>query len=122
MIEVLRRPVDSALGPGIRVVDQLPGDRRASFAVAVPQRHAQRHHDQVGLLGRGDMPGHDPLGEDVDDEGDVDEPGPRTDVGEVGDPGPVGRCGEVPVQQVTGPLAVLGRDRGPHALVAAHPR
>src|SRR5450759_1357081 len=65
---------------------------------------------------------NDPLGEHVHDERDVAEPGPRPDICEVGDPDPVRRrrC-EVPVQQVAGPHAVLGRDRGPGALVAAHP-
>jgi hypothetical protein len=32
------------------------------------------------VLGRGGVPGHDPLGVDVDDERDVDEPGPGSAV------------------------------------------
>lgn len=99
-----------------------PGSTGAPLAVPVPQRDAQRRQHQRGaLVGRG-VPAHDPLGEDVEDEGDVDEPGPGPAVGEVSDPtGVGGRCGEVPVQQVPGPLTVLGWDGGPHRLAAADP-
>ena len=68
------------------------------------------------------MPGNDSLGEDVDDERDIDPSGPSPAIGEVGDPGAVGSLGgEVTVKQVTGPFAVLGRDRGPDGLVPADP-
>jgi hypothetical protein len=108
--------------PGVGVTDQLPGHDRAAVAVALPQRHPQWDHHQVGVLGARGVPGHDALGEHVDDEGDVDEPDPRAAVGEVSDPHTVGgRAGEVPVEQVTGPLAVGSRDRGARRLAAAHP-
>jgi hypothetical protein len=68
------------------------------------------------------VPGDDLLGEHVDDERDVGEPGPGPAVGEVHDPRPVrGGGGEVAVQQVTGALAVLARDRGPDPLGTADP-
>ena len=57
-----------------------------AVSVAVPQRDPQRGEHQVGApVGRG-LPAHDALGEDVDDEGHVDEPGPGPAVGEVRDP------------------------------------
>jgi hypothetical protein len=47
-------------------------------------------------------------GEHVDDERDVDEPGPRPHIGEVGDPHQVERqCGEVAIEQVPGTGPVL---------------
>jgi hypothetical protein len=89
-------------------MDELTGDRGASFATTLPQRHPQRDHHQVSLLGRGGVPSHNPLDVDVDDERDVGEPGPRPDISEVGDPGAVGRgSGEIAVEQVTGPIPSL---------------
>jgi len=91
------------------VADQFAGHGRLSFASALPYRHSQRRHHQVGVFGRGDVPGHDPLSEHVDDERDVDEPGPGEAVGEVGNPDAIAcHGGEVAVQQVTGSLTVLG--------------
>jgi len=109
------------LRPGIGVADQAARLDGVAFTVALPQRHAQRRHDQIGRLGRGRVPGHDPLGEHVQDEGDVDEPGPCPHVGEVHHPGPV-RCvgGAVAVEQVARPPPVGGWDRGAHALGANH--
>ena len=52
------------------------------------------------------------MGEHIDDEHQVDEPDPGPHIGEIGDPHPVWCGGEVLVEQVTGPFAVLGRDRG----------
>ena len=65
---------------------QLAGLDGVAVPVAVPQRDPQRGQHQVGALVGGGVPGDDPLGEHVDDEGDVDEPGPGPAVGEVGDP------------------------------------
>ena len=59
------------------------------------------------------MPAHDPLGEHIQDERDVNEPRPRSDIREIGDPDAVGsRSGEVAIQQVTGSLPVRTGDRG----------
>ena len=55
-------------------MDQFPPPGGMAFAGTLPQRHPQRNHHQVGLLGRGRVPGHDPLGVDVDDERDVANP------------------------------------------------
>jgi hypothetical protein len=47
-------------------------------------------------------PTHDPPCEHVDDERDVDEPGPSRDIGEVRDPEPIGRWrAELPVNMIT---------------------
>src|SRR5215218_979811 len=105
---------------GIGVMDQLPGLGRAALAAALPQRHPQRcHHQFGGLAGRG-MPGHDLLGEHVDDEGDIAEPSPAPHIGEIGHPDPV-RClgGEITIQQILSSCAVLGRDRGAYPLTTA---
>jgi hypothetical protein len=51
-----------------------PGSTGIPLPVPVPQRDPQWCQDQVGDFGGGGMPAHDPLGEHVDDEGDVDEP------------------------------------------------
>ena len=111
------------LAAGVGVMDQLPVRDRMPLASTLPHRHPQRrHHELYVLTGRG-VPGHDPLGVDVEDERDIDPPGPRSDIGEVGDPDPVRpRSGEVAVQQVPGAFAVLRGDRGPQLLVAAHAR
>ena len=114
--------IAGVLRPGVGVVQQLAGLDRDALPVPVPQRDPQRGQDQVGDLGARGLPAHDPLGVDVDDERHVDEPGPGPAVGEVRDPTLVG-CwrGEVAVQQVPGPVPVLGRDRGPDSSAAADP-
>jgi hypothetical protein len=61
---------------GVVVVDQLAGSHWMSGAVSVLQRDPQRDENQIGAFVGGDMPGHDPLGEQVDDEGDVAKSGP----------------------------------------------
>ena len=108
--------------PAVAVVDETAGGDRQALTAAVPQCDPQRDQDEVGApVGRG-VPAHDLVGEHLDDEGDVDEPGPGSAVGEVGHPTGVGcRCGEVPVQQVAGAVAVLAADGGPHPLPAADP-
>jgi hypothetical protein len=104
VIEVLRQPIESALTAGVVVVDELAGGHRVSVVVALPGRHPDWDQDEVGDLGGRGVPGHDLLGVAVDDERDIDEPGPGPDVGEVRDPDPVrlGR-GERAVEQVPGP-------------------
>src|SRR5690606_12225363 len=109
------------LAAGIGVVEQLAGLHGVALTVAVPQRDPQRGEDKVGAFVAGGVPADDALGEDIDDEGDVDEPGPGPAVGEVCDPAGVGcRCGEVTVDQVLGTMSVLGRDGGAHPLAASH--
>src|SRR5665647_2663550 len=119
-IKVLRRPVESALGTGITVVDQpahvVPG------AAAVPQRHVQGVQRQVGLHGPRGPPPDDHPGEHVDRERDVDEPRPGRDVGEVDHPQLVrgGRC-ELASDQVSGPDSSRVGDGGADPAAAAHP-
>ena len=110
-------PDRRVLTAGVGVADQLPGHDRVPVAVALPQRHPQGDHHKVGVLAGRRMPAHDPLGEHVDDERHIRPADPRADVGEVHHPRLVrGLSGEVAVEQVTGPPAVRGRDRGPDPL------
>jgi hypothetical protein len=98
-VEVLQRPVESTLRPGIGVVDQLAAGDGVALLPAGPGGHAQREQDQLGRAGAHRVPAHDALGVDVHDERDVDHRGPGPHVGEVGNPDPVGRWrGEVAVQ------------------------
>ena len=67
-------PDGCVLAPGIGVVQQLTRLDQTPLPVPVPQRDPQWCQDHVGDFGGGGMPAHGPLGEHVDDEGDVDEP------------------------------------------------
>lgn len=76
-------------------------------------------------MGGGGRPGKNPPGEQIDHERDIGEPCPSRHVREVCDPDLV-RCigAEVTVQQVLGPVPILGPDRGggpPTAHQAVHP-
>lgn len=64
-------------------MDELSGADGAALPVAFPQRHPQRNHHQLDMLGGLRMPGHDALGEHVEDERDIHPPRPRSDVCEV---------------------------------------
>lgn len=77
------------LASGVAVVDELAGCGGMTFVTALPHGHPQRDHHQIGGLGGGRVPGHDPLSEHVDDEGHVDKTRPGPHVSEVGDPYPV---------------------------------
>ena len=97
------------MAAGVVVMDQLAGVDGVALSMAIPERDPQRGEDQVGAFVGGNVPGDDALGEHIDDEGDVAEPGPGTRVGEVGDPNPVGRLGpELALEQVAGAIGVLG--------------
>ena len=88
-VEVLGEPQIVYCDPASEWCSSCRADRVA-LAVAVPHRDPQRGQHQVGVLGGRGVPADDPLGEDVDDERDVDEPGPGPAVGEVRDPGGLG--------------------------------
>ena len=121
--EMIGQPNRRVLRSGIAVMDQLAGDCGMPLSTSFPQRHPQRDHDQVRFLGCRGVPSDDPLGEYVDDERDINPPGPGPHRGEIGDPNPVrGRRGEVTVEQIVSAFAILGRDRGPDALIAADTR
>lgn len=68
------------------------------------------------------VPAHQALSVDVDHENDVAEPRPGAELGQVGDPAAVRRRGgEIAVQQVRSPTAVLGKNSGPDASTTADP-
>ena len=81
--QVFGEPDRGVLGCRRRSGGSARAGRRVALAVTLPQRHPQRGHHQVGGLAGGGVPGHDPLGEHVEDERDVDQAGVRADVGEV---------------------------------------
>ena len=86
---MLRRLLESALAAGVVVMHQLAGLNGVAIAVPIPQRDPQRGEDQVGALVGGGVPGHDALGEHIDDEGDVAEPA-QVAISEVGHPDRLG--------------------------------
>lgn len=81
--EVVGERDRGVLRPGVGVADQPVPLDGASFTVALPQGHPHRYVDQLDGLAGGRVPSDDALGEDVQDEGHVDEPDPGTDIGEV---------------------------------------
>lgn len=116
---MLRRPVESALRPGIGVMYQLALPIGVLVAITLPQGHLESVQDEPCLLRGGSGPADDTAGEGVHDESDVDDAGERGDVGEVGDPATVrGRGDEVTVHEVRGPLRVRVGNRGDHPLAA----
>jgi hypothetical protein len=86
MIEVLRRPIESALHAPVGVVDQV----REGLVLAGPDGHLQGVESEIGLEVGADAPAHDHSGEHVGDEGDIGEAGPGGHVGDVGHPQLVG--------------------------------
>jgi hypothetical protein len=116
---VLRGSIESALTARVAVVNYSALDRPAGL-VAPPQRHPQACLHEAGVFHSRCLPADDRPGEEVDSEGDIDEPGPGGDIGEVGDPTVIGSRGrELAVQQVSGTRAVLGGDRR-HCFAPAH--
>src|ERR1039458_1297991 len=100
IIEVLRRPLESALTAGVRVTDEAV-ERRMSPG---PCGHVQGVDHQSGGHRAGGLPSDEAPRVDVDDEGHVDDPRPRRAVGEVGHPQGVGARGrEVSIDEVRRP-------------------
>jgi hypothetical protein len=97
VIEVLRRPVESALRPVVGVTDRgvvLGGS-------APPERHLEGIDDELGPDVIGDRPADDASAEGVEDDGDVDLAGVGGVLGDVGDPQLVGLVdGELAVHQI----------------------
>jgi len=88
-------------------------------AATGPDRHLRGVEDQIGGHCGGCPPADDAAGEDVEDEGHVDDTSEGGHVGEVGHPQLIrsGR-GEIPVDQISRPLVMLGGDRGADLLPA----
>ena len=93
-VEVLRRPLDSAL----RAVVAVDHD---TFGLAVLDRHAEGVDDEVRRLGRVDRPADDPAGEGVEHDRAVHLALAGAVLGDVGQPQPV-RLGpsEVTVHEI----------------------
>jgi hypothetical protein len=114
MVEVLRRPIESALPAPVGVVDE-----PVQGGVAAPDGHLQCVQGQVGAQVAGQPPADQQAGVAVDDEGGVAEARPGADVGQVGDPQLVGAGGgELPVDQVGRPLGLRIADGGALGLAA----
>lgn len=99
-----RGPLEPALGPGVGVLEQA-GEVGDTLLAAGPDGVLEGVQDQVGGHPRGGTPAHDPAGEDVEVERDVEGAGPGRDVGEVGHPELVGGAAgpELRVHQVGRP-------------------
>ena len=96
MIEVLRRPVESALDAVVGVDDQ------AGIRVAVADGHVERVRDQRRGLGGVDRPADDAPGVGVQDDGAVHLALAGAVFGDVGDPQLVASVAvEHPMHQVT---------------------
>ena len=103
MIEVLRRPVESALNSAVGVVDQ--SGHVLAGALPFPQAHVQCVESEIGAHAPGDLPAHDTAAEHVQDERGVDPAGVGANVGQIRDPELVRRGRfEAPLHQVQRPL------------------
>jgi len=106
IIEVLRRPLESALTSLIRVVDD------DTIRTLAGDGHLEGSGDELGVLVGRHRPAHDPPGEDIEDDRQEQEARPRGDVGDVGHPPlPRSRGGEVTFHEIrggTGPLVAAG--------------
>lgn len=102
---MLRRPVESALGSFVAVVDQA-GDVLTD-APPGPQAHVEGIRCQVGAQRRGHLPADDHLAENVQNESNVGPARVRPYVGQIGHPQLV-RCArdELPLDLVLGPLGL----------------
>src|SRR6478752_6033084 len=79
---VLRRPVESALTSGVRMMDRVV--EWVALSGAVGRGVAQRALDETGVLAPRALPARDQPGVGVDDERGVAEPAHHRHVGEVG--------------------------------------
>ena len=89
---------------------------------SVMERLFEGVQDEVGVRRPAGSPADDPPGVSVDDEGDIDEAGPRRDVGKIGEPKPIRRRSvelSVHVIQWTGGRLVA--DRCPQRLASDRP-
>src|SRR3954451_2720295 len=112
-VQVLQRPLESALHPAITVMDEAT----APDGPALMQGLLQRVQHEAGMSRAGDTPADDTARKDVDDEGDIDETGPRRDVGKIAHPqGVRTRCLELPIDAIERKRGPRIADGGPHPL------
>ena len=115
---MLRRPIESALGPSIAVVHQAlpaPAGSRAQQCVLESEQGQPR-----GVEAGRDGPPHDPAGEHVGDERDVAEPCQRAHVGDVSDPQLMWEFGlESAFHEVWAVIRLTGRTRGDRLTAAS---
>src|SRR3954463_12642884 len=120
--QTLRRPLELGLHAAIAVVDETA----APDGPARVQGLFQRVQHEVGVRRAGDTPADNTPRKDVDDEGDIDETGPRRDVGKVGHPqGVRTQRFELPIDAIEGTRGGRIADRGadpfaPHHAPQAH--
>src|SRR3954471_15681262 len=111
---VLRRPLELTLAAPVAMMDEA-----ALHRTAVVQRLLKSIEDEIRMRRPRHPPADDAAGEDVDDEGHVDEALPGRHVGEIRHPQGVRmRCLEVPVHLVRRAGRRLVSDGGPGLLAA----
>ncbi len=86
-VQVLRRPLESALAAPVAMVHE----PTAMDGPPVMEGLLERVEHEAGMSCPADPPAHDPSRVGIDHEGDVNEAGPGRDVGEVRDHSTFGR-------------------------------
>src|SRR5664280_3087286 len=95
-------------------------DEAVAGLLALPEGHLQGIEGEIGSQMVDRLPTDDVAAEDVEDERDVDEARPGTDIGQIGDPEAVRRNGrEVALDEVIGTRGALVAEGGKH-LLAVH--
>jgi hypothetical protein len=113
-LQVLRRPVESALNTPVRMMNKLVTD----FTAARPDRHLQGIEGKFSAQRIRNLPPNDPPGKQISDKSGIDKTAGRIDIRDIGDPPAGGRgSGEVPLQQVRrARVPRRSRDRRPWLL------
>src|SRR3954463_6671687 len=120
--QALRRPLELGLHTAITMMDEAT----APDGPARVQSLLQRVQHKAGVSRTGDTPADDAPCKSVNDEGDIDETGPRCDVGKIGHPQGVRmRRFELPIDAIERTrgrgIADRGADRlAPHHALQAH--
>src|SRR3954453_13262624 len=119
------RRLDPCLGQPLSILDRdvlhtaitVVDEAAAPDGPALVQGLLQRVQHEAGVSRAGDTPADDAPCKDVDEEGDIDETGPRRDVGKVGHPqGVRTRCFELPIDAIERTRGRRIADGGPHPL------
>ena len=118
-VKVLRRPLESALGAAIAMMDEAAAAGRPS----VMKRLFEGVEDKVRMRCPAGPPTDDPSGIGVDDEGDIDEAGPGRDIGKIREPQTVWSGSmELSVHVIQRTESRLVADRCPQRLPRIAPR